>query len=52
MWRCQWLELRMNELRSQASLYDKELAAYKREKQLQSKMIELDDYVSRVVPLT
>lgn len=52
MWRCQWLELRMHELHSQASIYDKELAGYKREKQLQSKMIELDDSVSRSVPLT
>lgn len=52
MWRCQWLELRMNELRSQALMYDKELAVYKREKQLQCKMIELDDSVSRSVPLS
>ncbi|ONK57805.1 uncharacterized protein A4U43_C09F4270 [Asparagus officinalis] len=52
MWRCQWLELRMNELHSQVLLYDKELAAYKREKQLQSKMIELDGSVSRLVPLS
>ncbi|CAL9115015.1 uncharacterized protein LOC135632979 isoform X1 [Musa acuminata AAA Group] len=52
MWRCQWLELRMKELLSQASKYDKELAAYKHEKELQSKMIELDSSVSRAVPLT
>lgn len=52
MWRCQWLELRMKELLSQASKYDKELAAYKYEKELQSKMIELDSSVSRAVPLT
>ena len=52
MWRCQWLELRMNELRSQASLYDKELATYKCEIRLQSKMIELEDSVSRSVPPT
>lgn len=51
MWRCHWLELRMNELRSQALSYDKELAAYKRERQLHLKMIELDDSVSRSVPL-
>ncbi|ONK77335.1 uncharacterized protein A4U43_C02F5470 [Asparagus officinalis] len=50
MWRCQWLELQMNELRSQALLYDKELAKYEGEKQLQSKMIELDYSVSRLVP--
>ncbi|XP_020672359.2 uncharacterized protein LOC110092240 [Dendrobium catenatum] len=51
MWRCQWLELRMKELQSQALRYDKELVAYKHEKQLQLKMIDLDDSVSRSVPL-
>ncbi|PKA61037.1 hypothetical protein AXF42_Ash005933 [Apostasia shenzhenica] len=52
MWRCRWLELRMTELQSQASRYDKELAAYKHEKQMQSNMIELNDCGSRSVPLT
>lgn len=52
MWRCQWLELRMKELQSQALRYDKELVAYTHEKQLQLKMIDLDDSVSRSVPLT
>ncbi|XP_074579708.1 uncharacterized protein LOC141836180 isoform X2 [Curcuma longa] len=52
MWRCQWLELRMKLLLSQASMYDKELAAYKHEKELQSKIIELDSSGSRSVPFT
>ncbi|XP_074579014.1 uncharacterized protein LOC141835494 isoform X2 [Curcuma longa] len=52
MWRCQWLELRMKLLFSQASMYDKELAAYKHEKELQSKIIELDSSGSRSVPFT
>ncbi|XP_008781954.2 uncharacterized protein LOC103701601 isoform X1 [Phoenix dactylifera] len=52
MWRCQWLELRIKELRLQALKYDKELGAYKNEKELQSKMVELDGCVSRSVPLT
>lgn len=52
MWRCQWLELRMKELQSQALRYDKELEAYTHEKQLQLKMIDLNDSVSRSVPLT
>ncbi|WOK99035.1 hypothetical protein Cni_G07747 [Canna indica] len=50
MWRSQWLELRMKELLAQASVYDKELAAYKYEKELQSKIIEIDSSVSRSVP--
>ncbi|KAG1331250.1 hypothetical protein COCNU_02G012180 [Cocos nucifera] len=52
MWRCQWLELWIKELQSQALKYDKELGAYKHEKELQSKMVELDGSVSRSVPLT
>nr|XP_010912733.2 uncharacterized protein LOC105038583 [Elaeis guineensis] len=52
MWRCQWLELRIKELQSQALKYDKKLGAYKHEKELQSKMVELDGSASRSVPLT
>ncbi|XP_020571459.1 uncharacterized protein LOC110018471 [Phalaenopsis equestris] len=52
MWRCQWLELRMKELQSQALRYDKELAAYTHEKELQLKMIDLDYSVSKTVPLS
>ncbi|KAG0492828.1 hypothetical protein HPP92_005941 [Vanilla planifolia] len=52
MWRCHWLELRMKELQSQALRYDKELAAYLHEKQLRSKMIDLNGSVSRSAPLT
>lgn len=52
MWRCQWLELRMKLLFSQASTYDKELAAYKHEKGLQPKIIESNSSGSRSVPFT
>ncbi|KAL6850059.1 hypothetical protein ACP4OV_020686 [Aristida adscensionis] len=34
-WRCQWLELRMKELSSQVSKYDRELALIEKEKELQ-----------------
>ncbi|TVU19019.1 hypothetical protein EJB05_35144 [Eragrostis curvula] len=50
MWRCQWLELRMKDLQSQVSKYDKELSVLKHEKELQTKMIELDCSSSRSVP--
>ncbi|KQK06670.1 uncharacterized protein LOC100831845 isoform X1 [Brachypodium distachyon] len=52
MWRCQWLELRMKELHSQVSRYDRELAVLKHEKELQTKMIELDCSSSRSVPFS
>ncbi|KAG8085316.1 hypothetical protein GUJ93_ZPchr0010g9763 [Zizania palustris] len=52
MWRCQWLELRMKDLQSQVSRYDRELAALKHEKELQTKMIELDCSSSRSVPFS
>ncbi|CAL4949941.1 unnamed protein product [Urochloa decumbens] len=35
LWRCQWLELRMKELSSQVSKYDRELALIKKEKEVQ-----------------
>lgn len=41
-WRCQWLELRMNELLSQVAKYDKELALINHEKYLQLEMIKAD----------
>jgi hypothetical protein len=34
-WRCHWLELRMRELSSQISKYDKELALIKKQNELQ-----------------
>ncbi|WOL14301.1 hypothetical protein Cni_G23081 [Canna indica] len=51
-WRLQWLELRMKELLSQASKYDKKLAAYESEKQMQSKIIQSDPSISKLVPYT
>ncbi|XP_039133489.1 uncharacterized protein LOC120270523 [Dioscorea cayenensis subsp. rotundata] len=50
-WRCEWIELRMSELYSQAQKYDKELVKYLHKKQLRSTMVELDGSVSRAVPL-
>ncbi|RLN29926.1 hypothetical protein C2845_PM05G23090 [Panicum miliaceum] len=41
-WRCQWLELRMNDLLSQVAKYDKELALINHEKYLQLEMIKAD----------
>ncbi|XP_062209451.1 uncharacterized protein LOC133911264 [Phragmites australis] len=35
LWRCQWLELRMKDLSSQVSKYDRELALIKKEKEAQ-----------------
>lgn len=35
MWRCQWLELRMKDLLSQVSKYDRELALINKGKELQ-----------------
>ncbi|XP_073008161.1 uncharacterized protein [Typha latifolia] len=52
MWRCRWLELRMKELQSQASKYDRQLGLFEHKKGLQSKIIELDGSVSRSVPLS
>uniref|UniRef100_A0A0D9ZY74 Uncharacterized protein n=1 Tax=Oryza glumipatula TaxID=40148 RepID=A0A0D9ZY74_9ORYZ len=52
MWRCQWLELRMKDLQSQVSRYDRQLAVLKHEKELQTKMIELDCSSSRSVPFS
>ncbi|CAN6304830.1 unnamed protein product [Urochloa humidicola] len=37
-WRCQWLELRMNDLLSQVEKYDKELALINHQKYLQLEM--------------
>ncbi|XP_066358814.1 uncharacterized protein [Miscanthus floridulus] len=36
LWRCQWLGLRMRELSSQVSKYDRELALNKKQKELQA----------------
>ncbi|CAL4907762.1 unnamed protein product [Urochloa decumbens] len=41
-WRCQWLELRMNDLLSQVAKYDKELALINHQKYLQLEMIKAD----------
>ncbi|CAN6360153.1 unnamed protein product [Urochloa humidicola] len=39
-WRCQWLELRMNDLWSQVAKYDKELSLINHQKYLQLEMIK------------
>ncbi|CAL4893152.1 unnamed protein product [Urochloa decumbens] len=47
-WRCQWLELRMNDLLSQVAKYDKELALINHQKYLQLEMIKADRHKSEL----
>lgn len=51
MWRCHWLELRIKELLSQVSKYDKELALVNHEKYLQLEMIKGDSHKSELSQL-
>ncbi|KMZ58879.1 hypothetical protein ZOSMA_72G00410 [Zostera marina] len=51
-WRCKWLELRIKELDDQASIYDRELAVYNQEKQLQAALTSTDNCAARGVSLT
>ncbi|OEL14599.1 hypothetical protein BAE44_0024384 [Dichanthelium oligosanthes] len=46
LWRCQWLELRMKELSSQVSKYDRELAIIKKEKELQQAVSKVNGSMS------
>ena len=46
LWRCQWLELRMKELSSQVSKYDRELALIKKEKEVQQTVSKTNDSMS------
>ncbi|KAG2588411.1 hypothetical protein PVAP13_5NG339181 [Panicum virgatum] len=46
LWRCQWLELRMKELSSQVSKYDRELALIKKEKEVQQTVSKANDSMS------
>ncbi|RCV18066.1 hypothetical protein SETIT_3G270700v2 [Setaria italica] len=50
-WRCQWLELRMNDLLSQVAKYDKELALINHEKYLQLEMVKADRHKSELQQL-
>ncbi|WVZ65475.1 hypothetical protein U9M48_014830 [Paspalum notatum var. saurae] len=46
MWRCHWLELRMKELSSQVSKYDRELALISKEKELQQAVSKANGFMS------
>lgn len=52
LWRCKWLELRIKELDAQALIYDRELAVYNQEKQLQAALTSTDNCAARGVSLT
>uniref|UniRef100_A0A1D1YHR1 Putative DNA-packaging protein n=1 Tax=Anthurium amnicola TaxID=1678845 RepID=A0A1D1YHR1_9ARAE len=51
-WRCNWLELRMKELHSQAMKYEKELLAYNQKKLLLLGTLASAKSVARTVPFT
>ena len=49
LWRCQWLELRMKELSSQVSKYDRELALIEKEKEVQQTVSKTNDSMSESI---
>ncbi|CAL4958940.1 unnamed protein product [Urochloa decumbens] len=49
LWRCQWLELRMKELSSQVSVYDRELALIKKEKELEQLVCKANGSMSESI---
>ncbi|CAO2209455.1 unnamed protein product [Urochloa humidicola] len=51
LWRCQWLELRMKELSSQVSVYDRELALIKKEKELQQLVCKANGSMSESIEI-
>ncbi|XP_020526284.1 uncharacterized protein LOC18439944 isoform X1 [Amborella trichopoda] len=52
MWRCHWLELRIKELQSQASKYDRLLLEIKRRKRLTFGQVAQDSSSTRVLPFS
>ncbi|KAF8027370.1 hypothetical protein BT93_E0313 [Corymbia citriodora subsp. variegata] len=46
-WRCKWMELRINELNSQARKYDRKLAEYNQKKELNFERPESQDFNSK-----
>ncbi|KAF3785150.1 hypothetical protein EJ110_NYTH28727 [Nymphaea thermarum] len=52
MWRCHWLELRIKELQSQASKYDRLLLGIEHGKQLKYSQATLDSSAARVIPFS
>ncbi|KAG9440204.1 hypothetical protein H6P81_020369 [Aristolochia fimbriata] len=50
MWRCKWIELRVKELQSRASKYDK-LLAYAKDKQARKDEVAIQCSVARSMPL-
>ncbi|CAO2186171.1 unnamed protein product [Urochloa humidicola] len=51
LWRCQWLELQMKELLSQVSVYDRELALIKKEKELQQEVCKANGSMSESIEI-
>ncbi|CAL4965991.1 unnamed protein product [Urochloa decumbens] len=49
LWRCQWLELQMKELSSQVSVYDRELALIKKEKELEQLVCKANGSMSESI---
>lgn len=52
MWRCKWIELRMNECQSQALKYDKKLAAYSQRKLHNLRQAGSENSAARLVSLS
>ncbi|CAL4978562.1 unnamed protein product [Urochloa decumbens] len=51
LWRCQWLELQMKELSSQVSVYDRELALIKKEKELEQLVCKANGSMSESIEI-
>lgn len=47
MWRCKWAELKMKDIQSQASKYDKELAAYEERKKIEQDQLKVSGFASK-----
>ncbi|KAF3440097.1 hypothetical protein FNV43_RR18375 [Rhamnella rubrinervis] len=52
MWRCKWIELQINELQSQASKYDRELAEYDERKEFEFGRFMSENFNSKSLPFS
>lgn len=50
MWRCKWVEVKLKEFKSQVTKYDREMAAYDREKHQVLDQMLLQDSGSKSIP--
>ncbi|XP_031110162.1 uncharacterized protein LOC116014275 [Ipomoea triloba] len=50
MWRCKWIEVKLKEFKSQVTKYDREMAAYDREKHQVLDQMLLQDSGSKSIP--